>query len=74
MESLEDAVKDKENQLSVSQARLAALHADVTSSDSALSNMEESMNTKDKQIEKWVNWIVGHMFIVRGVYIYDCTL
>jgi hypothetical protein len=52
IEHLEDMVGDKEGQLQASKARLASLHADQSSSDSALSSLEESLSDREKQIER----------------------
>lgn len=52
VENLDEILQEKENQLLGAQAKLASMHADQSSSDSALSSLEDSLADKERHIER----------------------
>ena len=52
MEDLEDRVKDKEDELTSLKVKLASASASQTSVDSLMTGLQESLSSKEKQIER----------------------
>ncbi|KAF8792131.1 ERC protein 2 like protein [Argiope bruennichi] len=52
IENLEDLLKEKDNQVDMARARLTAMQAHHSSSEGALSSLEEAIGDKDKQISQ----------------------
>lgn len=52
IESLEDTIREKEDQLSQARVRLTSTFTE-SPSDTTLSTLEEALVEKDKQIERW---------------------
>lgn len=50
IENLEDLLKEKDNQVDMARARLSAIQAHHSTSEGALSSLEEAIGDKDKQI------------------------
>jgi septal ring factor EnvC (AmiA/AmiB activator) len=50
IENLEDLLKEKDNQVDMARARLTAMQAHHSTSEGALTSLEDAISDKDKQI------------------------
>ena len=55
LDNLDDQLQEKDDEIGVIRNKLTSYHADQSSTDSAVSSLEESLSDKDKQIDKYVN-------------------
>ena len=52
IENLEELLKEKDNQVDIARARLNSIQAHHSTSEGALTSLEDAINDKDKQISQ----------------------
>ena len=57
VENLEEALKDKEDEIAAMTNKVASVSANQNSVDIVVAGLQESLDSKDKQIERLVNGI-----------------
>ena len=63
MENLEDALKFKEDEIAAMTNKAASLSANQNSVDSFVAGLQESLNSKEKQIERF--GVKGFQFMLN---------
>ena len=70
MEDLEDRVKDKEDELASLKVKLSSASASQNSVDSLMTGLQESLNSKEKQIERFVRNQKATLLVTWCVVVY----
>jgi len=70
VEDLEDRVKDKEDELASLKVKLSSASASQNSVDSLMTGLQESLNSKEKQIERFVRNQKATLLVTWCVVVY----